>query len=150
MRGARTVATLGGIGLLRPAPGSWASAAMLPAAWLGPEACLLFGLLLALAGLWAVWRLSAELDSVSDPPWIVVDEGAGMLLTLAALPPGAPWPWLLAAFALFRVFDILKPGPVGWADRRSGPVWVMLDDILAGTLAAALLLGWRWAWEGFA
>jgi phosphatidylglycerophosphatase A len=134
------VATLGGVGLLRPAPGSWGSAAVLPAAWLGPWACLALAGVLGAAGLWAARRL-ATADAGPDPGWLVVDEAAGMLLTLAALPPVAPlWPWVLGAFALFRLFDIAKPGPVGWADRRQGPLWVMLDDILAGILAALVLL----------
>jgi phosphatidylglycerophosphatase A len=57
-----------------------------------------------------------------------------------ALPAGAGWVGVAAAFLLFRAFDILKPWPVSWADRQHGATGVMLDDILAGAIAAALLL----------
>ncbi len=127
------VASLCGIGRLRPAPGTWGSAVVLPVAWLGPEACLVLAVVLALAGLWAVPRVTTE-----DPGWVVVDEGAGQLLALAAL-PGPSWLGVALAFALFRLFDILKPGPVGWADRRPGAFGVMLDDVVAGLLAAGCL-----------
>ena len=142
MTPARLVATLGGVGLLRPAPGTWGSAVVLPLAWLGPLPCLVLALLLALAGIWAIATVAREgsASAVHDPGWVVVDEGAGMLLALAALPAGFAWPWALGAFLLFRLFDIVKWGPVGWADRRQGPAWVMLDDILAGTMAAGVLL----------
>lgn len=144
MTPARLVATLGGIGLLRPAPGTWGSAVVLPAAWLGPLACLALAALLLAGGIWAIARLRGEApEAAQDPGWVVVDEGAGMLLALAAVPAGAPWAWVLAAFLLFRVFDIAKWGPVGWADRRKGPAWVMLDDIVAGAMAALVLLAAR-------
>ncbi len=132
----RFIATLAGVGLLRPAPGTWGSALVLPAVLLGPGWCLLLALLLGLAGLWAVARLP---ERKADPNWVVVDEGAGQLLALAALPFGATWPWVLAAFLLFRLFDITKPGPIGWADRQKGALGVMLDDVLAGALAAGVL-----------
>lgn len=136
MTGAKLVATLGGAGLLTPAPGTWGSLVVLPLAWAGPWWCLAVALLLLLAGLWAVPRAVGD---VQDPGWVVVDEGVGQLLALAAI-PAPDWPWVLAAFGLFRLFDITKPGPVGWADRRHGAVGVMLDDVIAGALAALVLL----------
>lgn len=141
---ARQVASLGGVGRIRPAPGTWGSAVALPLAFAGPLACL--GLAAALAGLgtWAVARLQREPDAEHDPSWVVIDEAAGMLVALAAVPPGGPWPWLLAAFLLFRLFDIVKRGPVGWCDRRRGAAWVMLDDLVAGAMAAAVLVAGRW------
>lgn len=141
----RLVATMGGIGLLRPAPGSWGSAIVLPIALLGPAWCLTLALLLTLLGLWAIDRLLAT-DRQADPGWVVIDEGAGQLLALAALPP-TPTGWgILLAFLLFRLFDVLKPGPVGWADRQHGPFGIMLDDVMAGAMAAALLLLLRLTW----
>lgn len=131
------VASLLGIGRLRPAPGTWASAAVLPLALLGPWWCLALGLLFSLLGIWAVSRLP---EAREDPGWVVADEAAGQCLALAALPAGASALWVLAGFALFRLLDILKPGPVGWADRMEGSLGVMLDDILAGLLAGAALL----------
>jgi phosphatidylglycerophosphatase A len=142
MRPALLVATLLGVGRLRPAPGTWASAVVLPAALLGPWWCLALGIAFSLAGLWAVSRLP---EAREDPGWVVADEAAGQCLTLAALPAGASFWWVLAGFALFRAADILKPGPIGWADRMGGSIGVMLDDILAGLLAAAALLALRGA-----
>jgi phosphatidylglycerophosphatase A len=115
---------------------------VLPLAWLGPLACLGLAALLAVAGFWAVRRLARE-GAERDPGWVVVDEGAGQLLVLAAVPAGAPWLWVVLAFLLFRIFDILKWGPVGWADRRKGTFWVMLDDMLAGAMAAGAVLALR-------
>ena len=142
MTPAKVVATLGGIGLARPAPGTWASAFVLPLAWLGPLACLGLAALLAVAGFWAVRRLSRE-GAERDPGWVVADEGAGQLLVLAAVPAGAPWLWVVVAFALFRFFDILKWGPVGWADRRKGFFWVVVDDLIAGAMGAGAMLALR-------
>lgn len=147
MSPAMAVASLLGIGRLRPAPGTWGSLAVLPAALLGPWWCLALGLGFTLAGLWAVSSLP---EAREDPGWVVADEAAGQCLALAALPAGASFWWILAAFALFRTLDILKPGPIGWADRMSGTrlratLGVMLDDVLAGTAAAALLLALRLA-----
>ena len=137
MSPAHAVAALGGIGHLRPAPGSWASAAVLPLALLPGWACLLAAALFTLAGCWALARLPAARE---DPSWVVVDEAAGMSLALAAAPPG--WWGALLAFLLFRALDVGKPGPVGWADRHAGTLGVMGDDLIAGALAAlALLLG---------
>jgi phosphatidylglycerophosphatase A len=145
MTPAMAVATLGGIGRLRPGPGTWGSAVALPAALLGPLACLVLAALVVLAGWVAVRDVLARGATLAqggdqDPGWIVVDEAAGMLLALAALPAGAGWPWVVAAFALFRAFDILKPWPVSWADGLHGATGVMLDDVVAGALAGAVLV----------
>lgn len=136
---AYAVATLGGTGRLRPAPGSWGSAMVLPAVLLGPLACLGLAMLLTVLGYWATRRMLGD-DTTADPSWVVVDEGAGQLLALAALPEDAGGYGVLLAFLLFRIFDIAKPGPVGWADRQHGAHGVMLDDVIAGALAAALIL----------
>jgi len=130
----RAVASLGGIGFLRPAPGTWGSAAVLPLALLPGWVSLVAAVVFAVAGYWAVARLP---EATADPGWVVVDEAAGQSLALAA---AVGWMGVLLAFLLFRAFDILKPGPVGWADRRKGPFGVMADDVIAGALAAAILL----------
>jgi phosphatidylglycerophosphatase A len=77
-----------------------------------------------------------------DPQIVVVDEVAGMGVALLVAPPTA-WS-LVAGFVLFRVFDIAKPWPVSWADRRvGGGVGVMLDDVLAGVYALIVfVVGW--------
>ena len=75
---------------------------------------------------------------LGDAPAIVWDEIAGCWLALAVVPKS--WPWVVAAFVLFRVADIAKPWPVSWADRSvGGGLGVMLDDLIAGGLVAALL-----------
>lgn len=139
MTAARFVASLGGVGFLRPAPGTWGSALALPLAFAPGWACLLAAALLTAAGFWALARLNAAED---DPPWVVVDEAAGQALALAFAPPGVFG--ALLAFGLFRALDILKPGPVGWLDRRPGAAGVMGDDLAAGALAALamVLLAW--------
>lgn len=145
---AMAVLTLGGIGRLRPAPGTWGSAVVLPAVLLGPMACLVLAAVLAVLGSWAV-RVGLPGDHAgSDPSWVVVDEGAGQSLALAALPAGAGPLGVLLAFLLFRALDILKPGPVGWADRRPGASGIMLDDLIAGAIAGGALLLLRAAWPG--
>lgn len=76
---------------------------------------------------------------VSDHPAIVWDEVAGYLVTMAFAPAGLAW--LVAGFVLFRLFDILKPWPIGLADRRlKGGLGVMVDDIIAGVFAGVILL----------
>ncbi len=138
MSPALAVATMAGIGRLRPAPGTWGSLVVLPAVLLGPFACLALAVVVTVAGWIAVRAVLAE-GGEQDPGWIVVDEAAGMLLALAALPAGAGWIGAVAAFGLFRAFDILKPWPVSWADGLPGATGVMLDDVLAGAMAAAVL-----------
>ena len=138
----RTIASLLGAGFLRPAPGTWGSAvALVPGAALlalaGPIAVAAGAIVFAVLGWWAVGR-ELERETDPDPGWIVIDEAAGMWVALAGL-PGFTWLGVLAAFALFRLFDIAKPGPVGWADRQGGATGVMLDDLLAGAVAALLL-----------
>jgi phosphatidylglycerophosphatase A len=95
---------------------------------------LLASVIFSLAGFWALRRLP---EAEADPGWVVVDEAAGQSLALSA---ASGWLGVLLAFALFRLFDIAKPGPVGWADRQPGPFGVMADDLIAGALAAAVLL----------
>jgi len=87
------------------------------------------------AGMWSISRAQAA----SDPGWIVIDEIFGQMIALLALRQ-LSLPGLLLAFALFRLFDITKPGPVGWADARPDAWGVMGDDAIAGLLAAGCIL----------
>lgn len=82
---------------------------------------------------WAARKLARK-----DPGCIVSDELAGQWLALLATPPA--WPWWLAAFILFRIFDIAKPWPMRRLERLPGGVGVVADDLMAGFYAAALLL----------
>ncbi|MCE8523741.1 phosphatidylglycerophosphatase A [Ruegeria pomeroyi] len=157
MSAATLIGTVGGVGYLRPAPGTWGSLAALPLAWVLHQMGGFPLLALAtagayFAGLWATRVITAG-QADHDPSEIVIDEVAGQFLALWALSLpawlhgldiSALWPGWIAAFVLFRLFDITKPGPVGWADRRGDPTGVMLDDIIAGLFAAigtALLAG---------
>jgi len=133
------VATMGGIGRLKPAPGTWGSLVVLPAALLGPIPALLLALLVTLIGFYAVRDVLRGTPN-QDPGWIVVDEAAGMLLALAGLSLDASIWGVLIAFGLFRIFDIFKPWPISWADQQKGAFGVMLDDIVAGALAALALI----------
>lgn len=132
----RWVVSLGGVGFLRPAPGTWGSAVVLPVILLGPVAAAGLSLLLLGMGLWALKRLP---EADQDPGWVVIDEGAGQALALAAL-PGFGWLGVALAFGLFRLFDVWKPGPVRWLDRQKTPSGVMGDDVMAGAMAGGALL----------
>ena len=135
-----------GSGLSPVAPGTFGSAAaLLP--WLLLRQLPLWGILAITAavfvvGVWASQRTVDRL-SLSDPGCVVIDEFVGQWLALAFAPPG--WMWMLAGFALFRLFDVWKPWPVSWADRNvHGGLGVMLDDAMAGAMAAAVLALVRW------
>jgi phosphatidylglycerophosphatase A len=95
-------------------------------------------------GVWAIGRCLSESAAngapVEDPQFVVIDEWAGLLIPLALTTPDEP-ALLLAAFVLFRLFDILKPWPVSAAERLPGAWGVMADDLVAGGLAAAVLYG---------
>lgn len=149
MKFQRLVASFLGVGYLRPAPGTWGSLAALPVAFglhlLGGPALLLAATVAAfVAGWWATYLETKGKDD-SDPSWIVIDEVAGQWIAFFPVSLGAAhtgsgltalWPGWIAAFLAFRFFDILKPGPIGWADRRGDALGVMLDDAIAGVFAA--------------
>lgn len=138
--------SLWGIGHLRPAPGTWGSlAALVPGAALlalgGPALVAAAAVVLAALGWRAVASLPPEVQA-NDAGWIVVDEAAGQWLALAGLAT-VSLTGVAAALLLFRAFDILKPWPVSWADRRKDALGIMLDDLVAGALAGAIILGLR-------
>ncbi len=157
----RVIATFLYSGLLRPGPGTWGTLAALPVAWalhaLGGPALMAAGLAAAIVLGW--WATSAELARTDDPDpdWIVIDEVAGIWLALLPVSVGATyaqasilalWPGWVTAFLAFRLFDIWKPGPVGWADRLGGAKGVMLDDLIAGAMAAACVGLGAWLSHG--
>jgi phosphatidylglycerophosphatase A len=143
----RMIASGFGTGFAPVAPGTVGSLAALAIGALlltGPVWALPACIVLATAiGLWAVGRAGGD----EDPGWVVIDEFAGQWI--AMLPLASPSPLgLLAAFLLFRLFDITKPGPVGWADRKHGAAGVMGDDVIAGAIAGALIWGFQEGWPG--
>ncbi|MGR3501178.1 phosphatidylglycerophosphatase A family protein [Pseudaestuariivita sp.] len=161
MTPARLIGTLGGVGLLRPAPGTWGSLAALPLAWAldalgGPVLLGACALALYPLGLWALGQQDA---GQADPSEFVLDEVLGQWIAvypvvfgaaMAGHPSLSLWPGWVAGFVLFRLFDILKPGPVGWADRQKTAQGVMLDDVVAGALAAVCVLGLAALFHGVA
>lgn len=144
LRRARTIATFFVVGRIKGPAGTWASLAALPCAWVIEGIGGVFALALAtgaaiVLGLWASGVLLAR-EEDPDPGWIVIDEVAGQWLALLiAHLFGVHWD--LIAFALFRTFDIAKPGPVGWAEKNfPGAAGVMADDLVAGALAGIALV----------
>lgn len=131
-----------GSGTARRAPGTWGTLASVPFVPLwqhmplpGYLAVLVIS---TLVGIWLCGRTAKDLG-VHDHGGIVWDEFVGYWLTMLLAPPG--WLWMLGGFVLFRFFDILKPWPIGWVDRKvHGGLGIMLDDILAGLMALAVLL----------
>ncbi|MES9956459.1 MAG: phosphatidylglycerophosphatase A [Sedimenticola sp.] len=130
-----------GSGAAPKAPGTVGTLAAIPI-YLGVRhldsvSYLLLVALMFVIGIWLCGRTSSDLG-VHDHGGIVWDEWVGFLLALWLIPPG--WVWLLAGFLLFRLFDILKPWPIGWLDRRvSGGFGIMLDDLIAGLFALGVL-----------
>lgn len=137
-----SVGTCFGIGRLPKAPGTWASLAALPFGWLllyvgGVTALAMAIPIVFVMGIWAsrqiIWAIKKE-----DPPVIVIDEIVGQWIAL--LPASLIWWQFAAAFVLFRVFDILKPWPIGFVDRTvKGGLGAMADDAIAGITAAFFL-----------
>jgi len=132
-------------GYLPKAPGTWGSLAALPLwfllSFLSPSSYALMLVVVFFLG----WFVAGEAEKIldrPDPGCVVIDEIFGMFITLFAAPRS--WIALILAFLLFRLFDIIKPFPVSWFDRRiNGGLGIMLDDAMAGIyafLALRLLL----------
>jgi phosphatidylglycerophosphatase A len=156
------LATCGGVGRLRPAPGTWGSAFGLavsaglvaaagiigggPAVARAVEAAIVVAI--CLAGVPVCTRAASRLGRGKDPGAIVYDEMAAMALTLLVVPPAHRTPPVVAAaFLLFRLFDVTKPPPARWCERLPAGLGIMADDWAAAAWAAAALaairaLGW--------
>ncbi len=132
-----------GSGLAPIAPGTFGSLVALPIFLCMPKINIYFYIgivvLLFVIGVWCCSE-SAKLLGVHDHPAIVWDEIVGMLIALFMVP--ASLVYVLLAFLLFRFFDILKPWPIGWVDRRvDRGMGIMMDDVLAGAMAWLVLQG---------
>ena len=142
---ATAIATFFGIGRLRPGPGTWGSAATtllwaliayeLPPE-LRPPAAIGLAVLVILIGIPAATRV-ARACSTKDPQFVVIDEVAGQLIALFYAP--LSWKTFLAAFILFRAFDIIKPPPVRQLERLPDGSGIVLDDVAAGIYALIVM-----------
>lgn len=139
----KTMGTWFGLGLAPFAPGTFGTLGAIPLVWLFG----LWGHLPYMMGTWffAVGSIFiAQLyedfvaDGAHDRSEFVLDEVVGFLITMTWIP--FTWPYLLAGFLLFRFFDIVKPFPISWMDRRiPGGFGVVADDLLAGIFASVLM-----------
>jgi phosphatidylglycerophosphatase A len=141
-RSARVIATLFGIGYSRYAPGTVASIVSLPFAWLlaysgGRFALLFLAILLLAIGAWAS-EIYASQSGKDDPRECVVDELVGQWIACAFAPVSLLG--YVIAFALFRLFDIWKPWPIGYAERLHGGLGIMLDDVVAALMGSVILV----------
>ncbi|WP_341937972.1 phosphatidylglycerophosphatase A family protein [Marinimicrobium sp. C2-29] len=130
-----------GSGLAPKAPGTFGTLAAIPVYWLIQDLAVpLYLLWLAVTfvlGVYWCHRSSVALG-VHDHGGIVWDEMVGYWLTMFMAPAG--WLWMLLGFVLFRFFDILKPWPISWLDRRvEGGFGIMIDDVLAALYALIVL-----------
>jgi len=146
-------ATFFGVGRMRPAPGTWGSAATVGLWWLlashlamAARTPVAVGLavLVTLIGIPAATAVARATGS-KDPQFVVIDEVAGQLIALIAVP--VAWKTFLAGFILFRAFDIVKPPPVRQLEKLPEGAGIVLDDVMAGIYALAVMqlllrMGW--------
>ena len=128
-------------GLIPFAPGTWGSLAALPFAAgaysLGPVLSC-FSLLIIFLFSIPVSGRASKIMKREDPSPVVIDEVAGIFVTLFLIP--VSWTGIGAGFVLFRIFDIIKPFPVGLIDKKiKGGAGIVLDDIMAGIYANVCL-----------
>jgi phosphatidylglycerophosphatase A len=147
---ARVLATWFYCGYFPKGPGTAGSIGALLVAWplatwlgWGPLAFAALAAIALLPAIWAADRLARD-TGLKDPQIVVVDEVVGQWIALAGAVTLAKWWWWLAAFVLFRLFDIFKPPPVRALERVPGGAGIVLDDVMAGIYAALvmLVLGW--------
>ena len=130
-----------GSGLSPKAPGTFGTLAAIPLYWLLSHLSLgYFTLAIVITfilGIWICGEASKQLG-VHDHGGIVWDEFVGYWITMWALP--TDWIWIIAGFIAFRIFDIAKPWPIGWLDKKvDGGLGIMIDDVVAGLMACACL-----------
>lgn len=148
---AHFLASYFGLGYAPKAPGTVGSLGTLPIAFamayfFGTTGVLCAAGIAFIFGVWAT-REVISLQEEKDPSLVVIDEFVGQMLTFTFVAPLLfhnlnAWLVYLLGFILFRFFDIVKLGPVKWADTKLKNAWgVMLDDVFAGIVAGAFLVG---------
>ena len=135
-----------GSGCAPKAPGTFGTLAAIPLYLLMQPLPLWIYLLLTISGfalgVWICDRTARDLG-VHDHPAIVWDEVIGYWITMIVAPPG--WLWVIAGFALFRLFDIVKPWPIRQVDQQvGGGFGIMFDDVLAAGYAWLVLQSLAW------
>lgn len=138
-----------GSGLMPKAPGTWGTLAAVPVYLLlinfSQTIYFILMMLAFFGGIWVCEKVSNDLG-VHDYKGIVWDEVVGYLLTMFMAPHGMKW--MLCGFILFRIFDIWKPHPIGYIDKKvKGGMGIMLDDVLAALPAWLIMQFLVW---GFA
>ena len=140
-------------GRIRPVSGTWGTLAAVPFCWavsslFGVAGLIVFAALVFVAGVNAV-AAYLPLAKQADPSEVVVDEVVGLAIAWAFIPANHFW-WMFFAFVLFRIFDSIKFGPVGWCDKNiKGALGVMTDDVVAGGMAGLTLLIFRLAFQAW-
>lgn len=130
-----------GSGLAPKAPGTMGTLAAIPLWWLLAQlplaSYLMVVLVSAIIGIY-ICGAAAKTLGVHDHGGIVWDEFVGFWIAMAALP--VTWTSVILGFVLFRLFDILKPWPISWLDKKvSGGFGIMIDDVIAGLAAAGII-----------
>lgn len=139
----KNIATLGPVGYMPKAPGTaGTAAALLLVLLMKPSATVFIMLILVVTVLGVMASERAEkILKEKDSSHIVIDEVAGYLLAMVFLPQTTGY--FVASFTLFRIFDILKPGPIRKLQHLSGGAGVMADDIAAGIISNLILQLWK-------
>ena len=153
----KLIATVFGVGYLKPGPGTWGSLISLPFFWLtydiiGLIGSIIVGVILFFIG-WKAIEVYSSKTQTHDASEVIIDEVVGQFIALLPIAVGAYatstpiehfWPSWISSFILFRVFDIFKPSVIGRVDKIESPLCVMLDDVFAGIFTACsvfLLMG---------
>lgn len=140
-----SLATLGKVGMMPKAPGTWGSLFGIPVGlgmqWVALGRLPLIGVYwttLLFAALWIIHRAEKVLNTHDDSR-IVLDEVVGQAFIVAFLP--MDFFHVVAAFVTFRVFDIWKPGPIGWVDAHVPGAWgTLLDDVVAAFVSLPVII----------
>jgi len=146
----KTLGTWFGLGLVPFAPGTFGTLGAIPLVYLfqrwGEMPYMFSVLLFAVASIFIAQLYEEVVAADHDPSEFVLDEVAGFLVTMTWIP--FTWAYLLAGFVLFRLFDIVKPFPISWVDKRvPGGFGAVADDLLAGILASIgmqLIFHFQW------